>query len=435
MIVTRKSALQIFGLTAAAPIALAACSSQGSGGSTTESGKTIVTFWTHSAGNESELEVIHKIVEEFNAQSDSFEVQEKDFPQDGYNDAITGAAASGDLPAVLDLDAPNMPNWVWNGWMSPTGFDKADFSAYQPSCIGEFDGEIYSVGHWDATTCLFTLKSILEEYEIRTPTVSEPWTKDEFAQIQEQLAEAGKWKATVDWAQGTPDEWYPYAFSPLMQSFGGDLIDRETYESADGVLNGEAATEFAQWFQDQIDSGLALKERTADGTDFVDGNVPLFYNGVWYWATAYETYGDDLIMLPAPDFGHGVKSGAGSWQRGLSSTATGDVATGAAEFLKFSLQDEYLAQFSDATSLIPASTTSVELTTKGYYSEGGPMQDAVTLLQECAVVRPVTPAYPVISSVFATQFDNIINGSDVEATLDEMVSEIDSDIATAGYNS
>jgi multiple sugar transport system substrate-binding protein len=23
-------------------------------------------------------------------------------------------------------------------------------------------------------------------------------------------------------------EWYPYAFSPFLQSFGGDLIDRST---------------------------------------------------------------------------------------------------------------------------------------------------------------------------------------------------------------
>ena len=36
-------------------------------------------------------------------------------------------------------------------------------------------------------------------------------------------------------------EWYPYAFSPFLQSFGGDMIDRETMTSAEGVLNGEEA--------------------------------------------------------------------------------------------------------------------------------------------------------------------------------------------------
>ena len=30
-------------------------------------------------------------------------------------------------------------------------------------------------------------------------------------------------------------EWYPYAFAPFLQSFGGDLIDRTDFKSADTV--------------------------------------------------------------------------------------------------------------------------------------------------------------------------------------------------------
>ncbi len=49
----------------------------------------------------------------------------------------------------------------------------------------------------------------------------------------------------INYGQG---EWYTYGFSPIIQSFGGDLIDRSDYQSAEGVLNGsEAVTGMGSW--------------------------------------------------------------------------------------------------------------------------------------------------------------------------------------------
>ena len=108
--------------------------------------------------------------------------------------------------------------------------------------------------------------------------------------------------------------------------------------------------------------------------------------------------------------------------------------TALVEYLKFSLQDSYIAQWSDATSLIPATTTAAALTTKGYYGEGEPLQSVIAISQTEAKVRPVTPAYPVISQVFEKNLADLINGTEPQKTLDQMVSEIDADIKSAGYN-
>lgn len=51
-----------------------------------------------------------------------------------------------------------------------------------------------------------------------------------------------------------------------------------------------------------------------------------------------------------------------------------------------------------------------------------------------AFVRPVTPAYPVISQVVEKQLQDMVNGKDPKAALDQMVKEIDTDIKSAGYN-
>ena len=98
------------------------------------------------------------------------------------------------------------------------------------------------------------------------------------------------------------------------------------------------------------------------------------------------------------------------------------------------MDDKYIAQFSDTTSLIPATTGGAALTEKGWYSDGGPAQIATEIVKEDGMVRPVTPAYPVMSRIVDKQLRDIVDGKDVKAGLDQMVTEIDADIASAGYN-
>lgn len=420
---------------ALAPLVVAtACSSQGGGGGgTTDDGKVAIPLWTHSAGNEAEIEVLDQIIKDFNGSQDTFEVQVQDFPQEAYNDSVQGAAASNDLPCILDVDGPIMPNWAWNGWMVPTGLSDADVENFLPTTVGRYQDEIYSVGYWDATTLMFTRKSILDKYGIRVPTVDEPWTAEEFADAEKKIADSGDFKNVVDYGPGWTGEWWSYAFGPLLQSFGGDLINRDTYESAEGVLNGPEALEFATWFQDQFTQGYAPKSNSADRTEFLDGKAAIQYNGNWGYAQNIEKY-DDLVLAPAPDFGEGSVSGAGSWQYGLSKSCSNQQLEGGLEYLKFSLDDKYVAMFSDANALIPATTTAAEQTTEGLYGPGQPLEVATEIAAKYAVVRPQTPAYLVISQVFEKQLQDIVNGKDPQEGLDQMVSEIDSDIASAGYN-
>src|SRR4029079_8582127 len=100
-------------------VVLTGCGQAGQGDATTEDGRTKLTMWTHSAGNPAELEVYEQIIDDFNASQDEYEVVHESFPQGAYNDAIVAAAASDDLPCLLDLDGPIMPNWAWAGYLQP----------------------------------------------------------------------------------------------------------------------------------------------------------------------------------------------------------------------------------------------------------------------------------------------------------------------------
>lgn len=98
-----------------------------------------------------------------------------------------------------------------------------------------------------------------------------PRTAQEFAEAEQRIKASGDFEWAVDWGPSDQSEWYTYAYSPLLQSFGGDLINRENYETADGVLNSPKSLAFAEWFQKQFTEGFAPRSNAQDRTEFENG--------------------------------------------------------------------------------------------------------------------------------------------------------------------
>ncbi|HIY25240.1 MAG TPA: sugar ABC transporter substrate-binding protein [Candidatus Brachybacterium merdigallinarum] len=423
----RRDLIRTAALTAPALTLAAGCSSQSSRGGGTASQ---LRMWTHAGGNEEELPVIEQIVADFNAQSE-VEIVLESFPQASYNDAIVAAATSGDLPDILDLDAPIMPNWAWAGYLAPLEIDQTVLDTMLPTTIGRFQDQVYSVGPYDTALALLGRRSALEAAGLRIPEVDSPWNREEFDEALAALSELPDYEFAIDLGVWDVAEWWPYAYAPLLQSFGGDLIDRSSFLTADGVLNGPEALEFGNWFQSVFTNGWASTTPTTGGTDFTQGIVPLVWAGGWQVLQAMDVHGaDEVLVLPPPDFGAGSKTGAGSWQWGISSSSQNVEA--ASEFLSFLLQDEYLVAYSDAIGTFPTTPTAVEQTE--HYQPDGALEPIYEISREYALVRPETPAYPVISSVFDRIMRDIMAGSDVQTSLDQAVADIDANIeSNDGY--
>lgn len=394
--------------------------------------QTDLSMWYHGAGNEVESNLINQVVSDFNASQSDWAVTLESFPQGAYNDSVVAGALAGNLPCILDVDGPVMPNWAWAGYLQPLEIDESLIADFLPGTKGMWDGELYSIGLWDAAVAMTTRRSYLEENGIRIPTLDAPWTKDEFMAALDTLKATGEFEYPLDVGMAWTGEWYPYAFSPFLQSFGGDIVDRSTYQTADGVLNGDAAIEFGEWwqslFEDDYVPGTSQDPADRDN-GFAEGKYAITYNGNWAALNALSQF-DDTIFLPNVDFGAGPKIGAASWQFGVATTC--EHPEGANAFIEHSLQDEYLAQFSNGIGLIPPTPTSAEMTEN--YAQGGPMSAFYELSAEQALLRPVTPGYVVAAKVFEKALSDIANGADVADTLDDAVDEIENDIeANQGY--
>ena len=424
MMTTRRLFL---GVSAVAVATLAACSSQSGKGSASGG----ITLWTHNGGNKEELDVVNSAVKDFNAANPNTPVTVKSFPQESYNDAIASAAVSGNLPDILDLDGPIMPNWAWAGYLSPLTISQDLQGKIIDSAKGVWNDKLYSVGPYDTSLCFLGRKSAFDKAGVTIPTVDKPWTKDEFMDALDKLSKLDGFGYAIDMSVWDTAEWWPYAYAPMLQSFGGDIIDRDTLTTADGFLNGSDAVAFGTWFRSLFADGLASQTPGTDGTDFLQGKVPMVYAGGWKVLKAQETFGaDEVLILPPVDFGRGAKVGGGSWQWAVSASSKNrETAT---RFIEFLMQDEYLVRYSDAIGSFPSVESATPLTEN--YKDGGALAPVREIGEAFALLRPATPGYRVISSIFDKAARDIVSGADIESTLDQAADNIDFDIrSNDGY--
>jgi len=419
--ILRRSAA-VLAVMATSALTLSACgtASSDSGGSSSE-----LTLWTHNAGNPEELAVIKQIVADYNASQSKYTVKLQAFPQESYNDAVVAAATAKKLPCILDTDAPTVPNWAYAGYLTPLDLPQDLVAKQLKSTLGVYKGDLYSVGLYDAALGLFAHKSALEAAGVRIATVDDPWTAQEFADALSKIKAEGKYQYAFDLGTGdTGTEWWTYGYSPFLQSFGGDLIDRDGYQTADGVLNGDAALKWAQWFQGLVKDGYTPAKSGADAfADFVNGKSAMVWSGIWN-AGNLTKLGDDGIVMPPPDFGDGPKIGGGSWQWAVSSTCSQKDA--AMDYIKFSLDKKYLAEMAEKLNNVPATEEAAAMVDG--WQPGGSKRFFLDESAKYAMIRPPTPGYPFLTTTFAKAAQDIIAGGDPKQILDQAVSDIDADL-------
>jgi multiple sugar transport system substrate-binding protein len=390
-----------------------------------------IDVWFHSGKGE-EREVLDEQVTMFNEMQDEIYVNAIILPEGSYNDQVNAAALAGDLPCLLDFDGPFLYNYAWAGYLIPLDDYVSDElrDDFLPSIIdqGTYGGKLYSLGTFDSGLSLWANKAYLEEAGVRIPTsIEDPWTMDEFMDALDKLKalEQVEYPLDLKLNYGAGDEWNTYGFSPIIQSFGGDLIDRTDFQSADGVLNGPESVAAMEWFQSLFEDGYANPTPAGDDSFYGSKTAALSYVGHWMYGPHTEGLGEDAILLPMPILGEKAVTGSGSWNWGITSTCENPDA--AFEFLSFLIEPEEILHMTNANGAVPARKSAIEQSE--LYAEGGLLNLFVQQLEGgVAVARPQTPAYPTITSAFKTAVWNIIAGADVQEELDNAVEIIDQDI-------
>jgi multiple sugar transport system substrate-binding protein len=391
---------------------------------------SIINVWTHEAANTPAFAALRASAEAFNRAQDTHRVNIVPSIYRYYDERVQSAAATGTLPCVLDIDGPFVPVFAWRGYLQSIDkfVSKALLDDVLPTIVvqGTYTGSLYTLGQFESGLGLWANKRYLARVGARIPTIKAPWSLSEFEQVLNSLTALEDVDYALDLAlYARRGEFYSYAIAPILQGFGGDLVRRGTNPAAKGVLDGAqsvaAMTRFQHWFKEGWTR--AVFDR-AD--DFEKGRVALSWTGHWKYPNYSAALGRDLLLLPFPDFGHGVKTGMGSWSWGISSTCRD--AAGAWKFLNHLMSTREIVRITKANGAVPARRSIIARS--ALYGNAGRLHVFADQLNAgFGVPRPTTPGYSTISRAFASAVSEIIVGADVQTVLSDAASRIDAEFA------
>lgn len=385
-------------------------------------------------GQDSENAALQAAVDGFNSSQSNITANLRLIASDTYTTTITSTPKD-QLPDVMQIDGPTLASYVYNGKVSPISefVSQATIDNATAGSIAEgtVNDELYALAQFDSAMGLYGNKSMLDAAGVDYPTsIDTAWSIDEFNTALGTLAGSSASGKALDVNEaGLAGEWGTYAFAPFVWSAGGNLLEDNTAAGAlDSQESIDALTDVTSW-KPYVDSN-------ADAKAFPDKRVALGIGGHWNYPAYSEALGDDLLVMPLPDFGTGAKAGAGSLTWGIGAGSEDGAAAGA--FLDYLLNDENVEAMTQANGAPPATKTA--FAADPLYAEGGALAlfgqqlanacpaDAIT--ETCvAVYRPTTAGYPPLTSQFSSALSTIWGGADPAKTLQDAATSIDQNFA------
>lgn len=391
-----------------------------------------IKVWVSSgAEDDTYRDMFTKMETELNIQ-----INDEYYPKDELDSKIQVAPVVGDAPDMIIADYLQIPSYYEAG-MIETLEDRIPAEIKDDllqSIVDEstYDGHMVSTAQFDAGMALWANKSMLEEAGIRIPaSYKDAWDKAEFEDALAKLKANGV-EYPIYIRQNKPSSLY-FTFMPVLASFGGDYVNRDTMLT-EGVLDSEetiAAYSYITWLEEQ-----GYMNGACDYEDAFYGRKEsaLALLGHWKYTDHVTNLGDDAILVPIPDFGHGVFTCSGSTVWAMTTAATENGTADAVwSVMEAGLQPEYINQITDFNGAIP-SRKSI-LNTKEELKEGGRLYLYREQLEAgISVLRPLTPAHMTIYSAMESATSDIIGGADAAESLKDASESIDEIIVENEWN-
>lgn len=391
-----------------------------------------IKVWAQQ-GQEGEVKAIKQEVKDFNASQSDIKVELTLLPQATYGQTLQTTKVE-DLPDAFEFDGETMASLVYAKKLKEvTGLVSADTLSNEiASVVAQNtypnDGKQYAVSQYDSGLAMYGNKKLLDAAGVKYgTTIDAAWSADDFVNAVKTLAAKDKDGKSLNIMEQYAGTWPGYAFTPIVASAGYPLVQDG---KADGNLNNPAVAAALTQF-------ATLRQYTDANTDdkaFQTGKVALSWVGHWMYNTYADALGDDLVVIPLPDWGNGTKSGQGSHSWAIGANTKSGAAAG--KFLDWIMNDESITLVTDANAA-PPGTTSVTAKSK-LYAPGGALQlYADQLAKSCGsnpptkdcvtVPRTISPAWPVINDNFSKAFWAIWQGGDAQSELDKAAKAIDLD--------
>ena len=160
--------------------------------------------------------------------------------------------------------------------------------------------QLYALGAFDSAMVLYYDRELLAQAGVEPPAGFDGWTWDEFLDACAKLKAAGLDPVALH-MDITGDEWYTYAFSPVVWSAGGRLISADGRRVL-GVLNTPENAETLRRWRQVFELDYASRA-PIDPDPFGSGKTAMDWSGHWMARSHLEHKGARLGAMPLPTMG------------------------------------------------------------------------------------------------------------------------------------
>jgi multiple sugar transport system substrate-binding protein len=376
------------------------------------------------SGGVNRLAVYRSLIDRFNAtvgRQQGITVRLTDYSEANYEHALGSAIDEGHVPDVVEVDAPFVANFAYRQLIRPLGncVSPQKLSTFIPSVVanGRYHRQQYTLGAYDSGMGLWVNRAALQKAGVRIPTsAADAWTVVEFDSILKDLQAYGyPTPLNIEWGDDA-GELRSFAFGPVLLSAGTGMLSADG-RTSDGALNSPQAAWALNWFREWSSQGLVDLDTDPGGNDrnFIAGRSAISWAGHWAGDAYRKALGDNLILVPLPNFGKGSKVFTGSWSFALSARSAHPQAAWA--LIDYLTNPEASKALATVESAIPA--VKADLAADPLYQPGGQRYLYLQDLNDSAVAqpRPASPAYLAARDQFSLAFGNIIQGVSARSAL------------------
>ena len=303
---TSRRALGALAASAAAVLALSACSSSATG----ESSGGDITL-SYAIWDENQKPAMEDIAAAYTEEHPNVTIEIQVTPYKEYFTKLQTAVTGGSAADVFWMNGPNFQLYASNGQLAP--LDDVDASDYPQGLVDlyTYDDALYGAPKDFDTVALWYNKTLFDAAGVEYPSAG--WTWDDFTTAAAKLTDPANGRFGVAASQYGQENFY----NSIAQA-GGEVI------SADGTESGYGspeALEGVELWTDLIADGSSPTAQQMTDTNpvdcFLSGKVAMFQNGSWA-AIAYADNADigdsvDVAPLPAgPEGNQSVIHGVGN---------------------------------------------------------------------------------------------------------------------------
>lgn len=375
-----------------------------------------VTVWAHH-GQEAERAAMDRIVGAFNEAhgAEGLRIEITYFPDRQYANRVSIAAMSGRLPDILDIDGPFVGPWAAEGLLAPID-ELVDAELREdslPSLIaqGTYEDRLYALGAFDSALVVYYNRDMIEAAGVDPPgRIADAWSWDQFVDALQRVRPHARIALSLH-MDDQSDEWFTYAFSPLLWSGGGRLIDAESGRVR-GVLDSEENIATLRRWQALFRDGLA-EATTTNPDPFSAGLAAFDWTGHWMLPVFERSEGLRFGVMPLPRMGAEAVAASGSWCWGLSRDCRNRDA--AWRVLRWLLDPEHgIEPIVRANGAVPGRRSAFARFPE---FEEPPRALFREQLEAAARARPRTPVYLTLTGALASALREIAHGADVQERL------------------